>query len=77
MQDPLIELFANVLRVDPTTLSDGSTPENTTNWDSLNAMRLVTHLEEAFDVQLTTREIVKMRSIGIAREVLKKKGANV
>jgi acyl carrier protein len=77
MADKVQEVFAAVLRVDPESLTDGSTPENTANWDSLNALRLVSAIEETFDVQLSTREIVKMRSLAVVREVLRKKGVDV
>lgn len=66
-----------VLKVEPASLTDNSTPENTPNWDSLNAMRLVSAIEETFNIELTTREIVKMRSLAIVREVLRKKGVHV
>lgn len=72
--DPLITIFAETLRLDPLTLGDASTPDNTENWDSVNGMKLVAAIEEAFSVELTTREIMSMRSIGIVRTVLKKKG---
>ncbi len=77
MTDQVQQVFASVLKVEPASLTDHSTPENTPNWDSLNAMRLVSAIEETFKVELTTREIVKMRSLAIVREVLRKKGVHV
>ncbi len=49
-------------------------PNNTSAWDSLAAMEMVTLIEDAFDVRLKTAEIMKMRSIGLARTVLRAKG---
>ena len=43
-------------------------------WDSLAAMTLVTLIEDTFAVSLSTRDIMKMRTIGLARSVLKAKG---
>ena len=74
MTDKLILVFAETLGVDPSTLSDESTPDNTEKWDSVNAMDLVASIEEAFSIELTTKEIMSMRSIGLARSVLAKKG---
>jgi acyl carrier protein len=37
-------------------------------------MHLVVALEEEYDVKLKTREIMQMRTIASAREVLKAKG---
>lgn len=76
MSDRLIEVFAEGLQVDAATLSDETSPQNTTQWDSLAAMTLVMLLEDSFDVRLSTREIMKMNSIGAARSVLQSKGVD-
>ena len=73
MSDSLIQLFAEVLQVDPTDLSEDSSPDNLKQWDSLAAMELVAAIEEKFKVQLSTKEIMKMSTIGRARKVLQGK----
>ena len=77
MPDRLIELFAEEFSVDSSTLSDESTPDTVEAWDSLASMRLVAAIEETFDVHLSTGEIMKMQTIGIARSVLQKKNVDV
>ena len=77
MSDKLIELFAEELSVPASLLSDQSSPDTVEQWDSLAAMRLVAALEAEFGVRFTTKEIMKMRTVGIARSVLKEKGAAV
>jgi len=67
-------LFAEVLGVPLDRISDETSPENTPEWDSLRAMNLVLALEETFDIRLSTKEIVSMRSIAIVRKVLVGKG---
>jgi acyl carrier protein len=57
-----------------TSLDDDTSPETCAKWDSLHAMRLVSEIEDTFGVELATREIMAMDSIGAARSVLKKKG---
>jgi acyl carrier protein len=74
MADRLIGVFAEGLNLPANVLSDDSSTDNTPQWDSLAAMNLVALLEDTFDVKLSTREIMKMRTIGIAREVLSGKG---
>lgn len=74
MTDRLIELFADELLVEAASLNDETNPDNTEQWDSLAAMRLVAAIEETFEVTLSTAEIMKMRSIGIVRKVLADKG---
>jgi acyl carrier protein len=74
--DPLISVFADGLGVDDSTLNDDTSPENTSEWDSLAAMTLVSLIEETFAVRLSTREIMKMQTIGLARSVLRGKGVD-
>ena len=73
MSDALIQLFAEVLQVDPNDLNEDSSPDNEKQWDSLAAMELVAAIEEKFKVKLSTKEIMKMSTIGRARKVLKGK----
>ena len=77
MTDALIALFAEELDVEPTSLSDESSPDTVDSWDSLAAVRLVAAVESEFGVSLTTREIMKMNRIGIVREVLREKNVQV
>jgi acyl carrier protein len=46
-------------------------------WDSLSAMKLVAAIEEKFNVRLSTREIMKMSTIGRARKALQNKNVPV
>jgi len=74
--DMLIALFAECLNVASDRLTEDSSPESISEWDSLAAMNLVTEIEERFDVTLSTREIMSMRTIAIARDVLRRKGVS-
>jgi acyl carrier protein len=77
MDDVLIQLFAEVLRIDPAGLNDNSSPVNVKQWDSLAAMDLVAAIEEKFNVRLSTKEIMKMSTIGLARKTLQSKNVTV
>lgn len=77
MSDTLLALFADVLEMDVSQLNEQTSPDNTPQWDSLAAMGLVAALEDRFSVQLSTREIMKMTSIGLARAALRAKGVAV
>jgi acyl carrier protein len=72
--DRLRAVFCDVLGLPPERVNDSTSPETTSEWDSLAAMNLVAALEETFGVELTTTEIMRMRSVGVAREVLRAKG---
>jgi len=77
MQDKLVLLFAEELDVDPATLSEASSPDTVETWDSLAAMRLVAAIEAVFSVSLSARDVMRMRTIGIARGVLQSKGVDI
>lgn len=72
--DRLAQVFALVLKVPAERLSDDTSPDDTPSWDSLAAMELVSQIEATFGVELSTREIMKMRSLGLARAMLRAKG---
>jgi acyl carrier protein len=74
--DMLIALFAECLNVPDERLTEDSSPDTIAEWDSLAAMALVAAIEEQFDIRLSTREIMSMRTIAITREVLKRKGVS-
>lgn len=74
MPDPLIEIFAQGLGVKIDALDEDSSPETVEEWDSLGAMTMVSLIEDTFAVSLSTRDIMKMRTIGLARSVLRAKG---
>jgi acyl carrier protein len=73
MTDALVQLFAEVLKIDPKELDEDSSPGTVKQWDSLAAMNLVVAIEERFQVQLSTKEIMKMSTIGRARKTLQQK----
>ena len=70
----VVAVFSEVLGVDPETLNDDSSPETVSQWDSVAVMELVAAIEERFGVELSTREIMAMRTIGLVRSVLRRKG---
>lgn len=76
MSDQLIALFSEGLDVPAEALTEDTSPDNTPEWDSLAAMNMVSLIEDTFDVQLSTRDIMKMRTIGVARQVLTDKGVS-
>ena len=77
MTDPLIEVFADVLEADNSNLDEDSSPDTVDSWDSLSAMHLVSAIEQKFAVRFSTREIMKMSSIGLVRSTLRGKGIDI
>ena len=77
MSDDLLTVFSEVLEIPIEKLSDDTSPDNTSKWDSLAAMHLVVAIEDRFNVHFSTKEIMQLSSIGNVRELLKQKKAIV
>lgn len=75
MSEILYKLFSEILEIPVNELNDNTSPENTPQWDSLAAMMLIAAIENEFNVQLTTKEILKMSNLGAAHALLKEKNA--
>ncbi len=77
MSDAVVTLFAEILELDEKDISDDISPKNTSKWDSLTSMHLVAAIETTFDIHLSTKEILRMDSIGMVRQILKEKNVTV
>lgn len=62
------EVMAEVLEIDPMRIDDSCSREETSTWDSLNHLRLITALEEALGVTFTMQEVEEMQRYGQIRE---------
>lgn len=70
----ITRIFAECLGLDPSQISDETSPDNTPQWDSLNSLKLVVAIQDAFSIELTFGEIMAMRDVGLVRSILRKKG---
>lgn len=74
MTDLLAQIFASTLNLDPADITDETSPENTARWSSLASLKLAVMIQEAYGIELTTTEIIKMRNVGVVRALLRQKG---
>jgi acyl carrier protein len=74
MSNKVEAVFSDVLGVPQETISEATSPENTPEWDSAQAINLVLALEDAFGIRFSTKEIVAMRDIALVKKVLRAKG---
>lgn len=74
MADRVIELFAGVLGTEPERLTEETSPANTSTWDSIANIMLITEIEAQFEIELCTSDIESMRSIGQVRAILQRLG---
>ena len=62
------EVMAGVLDVEAGDIGDGFRRDDASAWDSMNHLRLITALEEAFGIRFTMKEVGEMESFGDVRQ---------
>lgn len=62
------EVMAGVLDVEADAIADGFRRDDAAAWDSMNHLRLITALEEAFGIRFTMKEVGEMESFGDVRQ---------
>ncbi len=70
----LEEVIARSLKVPADSVGDDASPETLRRWDSLRHLDLMTAIEDAFGVRFSTAEILRARSVGEIRRLLRDKG---
>lgn len=75
MSKSVNELFAEALEVDLSLVTDDLQYNSIKEWDSVAHMRVIAALEEAYDILIDTDDIIDMSSVGKAKEILAKYGA--
>jgi acyl carrier protein len=73
----LHEIVARILRVPAASISEETSPETLPRWDSLNHLDLMTAIEDAYGIRLSTADIVRATSVGEVRLLLREKGLEV
>ncbi len=71
MDEQIRELVADVLDLDEDKVTAELSPDDTEYWDSMNHLRLVTALEEEFDIKLTMDEVQSIENVGDIYAVVK------
>ena len=61
-------VMAGVLDVDAGDIGDGFRRDDASAWDSMNHLRLISALEEAFGIRFTMKEVGEMESFGDVRQ---------
>lgn len=70
-REKYIKAFVDTFSVDPGTV-EGLAYQGISVWDSVGHMGLIAALEEAFDIQMETEDIIEFSSYAKGKELLKK-----
>jgi acyl carrier protein len=73
----LYRLVASVLNVSADELTDESSPETVTSWDSLNHLNLILAVEGEFGIGLSPEDAMDMSNVALIRAVLREHGVEV
>lgn len=64
------EVMSEILEVEPMAIRDGFQRDDAPGWDSLNHLRLVSALEEAFRIKFTMKEVGEMDRYETVRQMI-------
>ncbi len=67
----VIEVVTDVFELDKSEVADQLTPDMVDLWDSLSQLRLVTSLEQEFDIKFSMKEIESIDTIGRLKELVR------
>lgn len=75
MDGAVENLLSDVLQIPASQITEELAMKDVDAWDSLKHMELIVSLEQSFGIELSFDEIVRMRSVGEIKRVLKERGA--
>lgn len=70
----VVELFADLLQLDPGEIGQDARRDDYEQWDSVNHLRLVMDLEQTFGITLTDDDVLGIASLRDAESVLRRHG---
>lgn len=70
----LAHLFSSVLGIREDMITPATSPKNTPAWDSLNAIILLTEIENAFGIKFGYDEAMGIKDFGEVQALLAAKG---
>jgi acyl carrier protein len=73
---PITAVFAEVLGIDASRVSDELTYNSIKEWDSVAHMALIAALEEEYNIMIETEDVIDMSSLAKAKEILAKYGVD-
>ena len=71
-KEKLVEAYTEGLGIKPDQVVDTLEYQSIPQWDSISHMVLVSEIEDIFDVELDTDDVIDMSSVKIAKEILGK-----
>lgn len=73
-KEKLYQVLSDILGIEISDITDETGPENVENWDSFNALMLISEFEEVFEMSFTIPEVEKVNCVKDIMDVLSSKG---
>jgi len=70
----LLQAFTEALEIEELVVVDSLEYQSIEQWDSISHMILISELEEVFDIELDTDDVIEMSSVAKAKEIMSKHG---
>ena len=70
----LVSIFSDIFQMEIDPNIEDISADEIGEWDSINKLRLILELEQAFGVSLADDEAMDLRSLGQAKQLLAKRG---
>ena len=64
MEEKLVDILEEIFDLEPENISDKLTHEDVALWDSLNHLKLITAVEQAYGIQFSMADVQAIDSIG-------------
>lgn len=70
----LVEAFVEALEIEKEQVVDDLQYQGIEQWDSISHMMLISELEDVFEIEIDTDDVIDMSSVAKAREIITKYG---
>ena len=74
-EEKLKQIISSVLQKDITVISNGFSPENVKEWDSLQQMNIIVAIEEEFNIRFGEAESILLKSYAELLKAIQQKTA--
>jgi acyl carrier protein len=75
VNDKLKEIVAELFELEQAAVNDALTPEDVELWDSMNHLRLISAVEEEFQIKLSMKEIESIRSLATLQALIQQRAS--
>ncbi|MEI6614526.1 MAG: acyl carrier protein [Chrysiogenales bacterium] len=76
MEEKIRAILAGILEIDASEIHDDFGPDNCQNWDSLGNLRIITSLEQSFQIKFSWPEISSITNFAAIRDLLNRRVKN-